>query len=92
MKVPTDWQTARLHSSRAEWLYTDTLAEVLGDRLQCLSSDQSQRLDLPAQIVAPHPHGQLLLCGCVSRVCPDAADGDEAVLVLDSDFRPDPGE
>ena len=45
MKVPTDWQTARLHSSRAKWLYADTLAEVLGDRLQCLSSDQSQRLD-----------------------------------------------
>ena len=32
------------------------------------------------------------LCACVSRVCADAADGDEAVLVLDSDFRLDPGE
>ena len=39
MKAPTDWQTAHLHSSRADWLYADTLAEVLGDRLQCLSSD-----------------------------------------------------
>ena len=66
MKAPTDWQTARLHSSRAEWVYTDTLAEVLGDRLQCLSSDQSQRQDLPAQIVALHPQGQLLLCGPLS--------------------------
>ena len=31
------------------------------------------------------------LCACVSRVCAGAADGGEAVLVLDSDFRPDPG-
>ena len=31
------------------------------------------------------------LCACVSRVCGDAADGGEAVLVLDGDFRPDPG-
>ena len=30
------------------------------------------------------------LCACVSRVGADAADGDEAVLVLDSDFRADP--
>ena len=197
-----DLRMAYAARSQAELVYADTLAEALGGRLQCLSSDQSQRLDLPALIAALHPQGQLLLCGplsllqaaqavwadagrppellrfetfgagaiqaqpfwvelprhglrllvpaertllqvladagvetlsdcergecglctmtvlgvqgqidhrdvflspaeraagqrlcaCVSRVCADAADGREAVLVLDSDFRPDPGE
>lgn len=61
-----DLRMAYAARSQAELVYADTLAEWLGERLQCLRSDQSQRLDLPALIGALQPQGQLLLCGPLS--------------------------
>jgi vanillate O-demethylase ferredoxin subunit len=46
-----------------ELIYRDTLQAALGGRLQCLSSEQGERLDLDAEIAALPTGGQLALCG-----------------------------
>lgn len=46
-----------------ELIYRDALQAALGERLQCLSSERGERLDLDAEIAALPARGQLALCG-----------------------------
>jgi vanillate O-demethylase ferredoxin subunit len=49
--------------SAGELIYRDALQAALGERLQCLSSERGERIDLDAEIAALPPLGQLALCG-----------------------------
>jgi ferredoxin-NADP reductase len=49
--------------TRAQLVFAEELAELLGDRLQLFASDAGARIDLAAAIDALHPDGELYLCG-----------------------------
>jgi len=49
----------------AELVFADTLRSALGERLQCFSDAQGERLNLDAEIAALPARAQLLICGPV---------------------------
>jgi vanillate O-demethylase ferredoxin subunit len=49
--------------TRAQLVFAQELAELLGERLQTFASDAGTRIDLEAEIGALHADGELYLCG-----------------------------